>query len=45
MGKPVPAPEELEREAKHDEYLAKRRDQYRRRMERKRQEALQHDRD
>jgi hypothetical protein len=41
MGKPAMTPEEI----KHDEYLAKRRDQWRRRKERKEQEALEHDRD
>jgi hypothetical protein len=41
MGKPSLTPEEI----KHDEYLAKRRDQWRRRKERKDLEALERDRD
>ena len=41
MGKPAQTPEEI----KHDQYLAKRRDQWRRRKERKEQEALEHDAD
>jgi hypothetical protein len=39
MGKPAMTLDEI----KHDEYLEKRRDQYRRRVERKAQEALDHD--